>query len=60
MVLAAGAHSKPLAAQLGSRVPLETERGYHVVLAAPSVVPRIPVCSGEGKFFATAALSVVT
>jgi D-amino-acid dehydrogenase len=53
VVLAAGVHSKPLAAQLGSHVPLETERGYHAMLAQPSVVPRIPVCSGEGKYFAT-------
>jgi len=53
VVVAAGAHSAPLAAALGDRVPLETERGYHVMLAAPSVVPRIPVMSGEGKYFAT-------
>src|SRR5439155_15324633 len=42
-----------LAAKLGSDVPLETERGYHVMLEAPSVTPRIPVCSGEGKYFLT-------
>lgn len=53
VVIAAGAHSKPLAAKLGSDVPLETERGYHVMLDAPTVTPRIPVCSGEGKFFMT-------
>lgn len=53
VVLAAGAHSKPLAAQLGADVPLETERGYHVMLSSPSVVPRIPLCSGEGKYFVT-------
>jgi D-amino-acid dehydrogenase len=53
VLIAAGAHSKSLAAKLGSRVPLETERGYHVMLKAPSVVPRIPVCSGEGKYFMT-------
>ncbi|MDQ6620362.1 MAG: FAD-dependent oxidoreductase [Pseudomonadota bacterium] len=53
VVLAAGAHSKPLAAALGSAVPLETERGYHVTLSAPSVMPRAPLMSGEGKFFAT-------
>lgn len=29
-VIAAGAHSKPLALQAGDRVPLDTERGYHV------------------------------
>jgi D-amino-acid dehydrogenase len=53
VVIAAGVHSKPLAAQLGARVPLETERGYHVMLATPSIVPRIPVASGQGKYFAT-------
>lgn len=29
-VIAAGAHSRGLAAQAGDRVPLDTERGYHV------------------------------
>lgn len=53
VVIAAGAHSQGLAAQLGSHVPLETERGYHVMVEAPSVTPRIPVCSGEGKYFVT-------
>lgn len=53
VVLAAGAHSRALAVKLGSAVPLESERGYHVMLAAPSVTPRIPVCSGEGKYFLT-------
>ena len=52
-VIAAGAHSRPLAAALEDEVPLETERGYHMMLAAPSVSPRIPVCSGEGKYFIT-------
>src|SRR6185437_14781771 len=31
VVIAAGAHSKPLAAKLGADVPLESERGYHVM-----------------------------
>ena len=53
VVIAAGAHSNELSSQIGSRVPLETERGYHVMLEAPSVMPRIPICSGEGKYFAT-------
>ncbi len=30
VVLAAGAHSRDLARQAGDRVPLDTERGYHV------------------------------
>jgi D-amino-acid dehydrogenase len=53
VVVAAGAHSRGLSAKLGSPVPLETERGYHLMLKSPSVAPRIPVCSGEGKFFVT-------
>lgn len=53
VVIAAGAHSKDLAARLGSLVPLETERGYHVMLESSTVTPRIPVCSGEGKYFVT-------
>ena len=53
VIVAAGAHSKPLAAKLGSRVPLDTERGYHVMLPAQADAPRVPVCSGEGKFFVT-------
>ena len=31
VVLAAGAWSKSLATELGDRVPLDTERGYHIV-----------------------------
>jgi glycine/D-amino acid oxidase-like deaminating enzyme len=53
VVVAAGAYSGELAKKLGARVPLETERGYHAMLAAPSVMPRIPICSGEGKYFVT-------
>jgi D-amino-acid dehydrogenase len=53
VVVAAGAHSKPLAALLGSDVPLETERGYHAMLKSPTAAPRIPVASGEGKYFVT-------
>ena len=53
VVVAAGAHSAGLAAHLGNVVPLESERGYHVMLESPTVVPRIPIASGEGKYFAT-------
>lgn len=34
VVVAAGAWSKPLAAMLGCKVPLDTERGYHMMLDA--------------------------
>jgi D-amino-acid dehydrogenase len=53
VVLAAGAHSRALAQKLGAPVLLETERGYHVTLARPSVMPHVPIMSAEGKFFAT-------
>ena len=53
LVVAAGARSHFLAAQLGSKVPLETERGYHAQLADPGVSPALPVMSGEHKFIAT-------
>ena len=33
VVLAAGVWSRPLAGQLGTSVPLEAERGYHVMFA---------------------------
>jgi D-amino-acid dehydrogenase len=53
VVLAAGAHSKPLAARLGENVPLDTERGYHAMIKAPEVTPRLPVMDAEAKFVAT-------
>ena len=53
VVVAAGAFSGPLAAQLGVRVPLDTERGYHVTLKSPSVMPRVPLLEAAGKWFAT-------
>jgi len=37
LVIAAGAWSHKLAERLGSRVPLESERGYHATLPAPGV-----------------------
>ena len=53
VVLAAGAWSAPLAAELGHRVPLESERGYHLEIAEAEVMPRLPIMSGEGKFAVT-------
>ena len=52
-VVCAGAWSKPLAAALGDRIPLETERGYHLMIRDPEVMPRIPTADGDGKFVAT-------
>jgi D-amino-acid dehydrogenase len=53
VVLAAGAWSKPLAKMLGDDLPLESERGYHVVLKDPEVAPRIPTMGYEAKSVAT-------
>lgn len=53
IVLAAGAWSRRLAKELGDAVPLDTERGYHVVLRDPEVMPRRPISSADGKYFAT-------
>ncbi len=53
VVLATGAWSKPLAAKLGLSAPLESERGYHLELWEPSVMPRAPVMVASGKFVAT-------
>lgn len=52
-VVAAGIWSKSLAAELGDRVPLETERGYHLMIRDPDVVPSVPTTDAEGKFVAT-------
>jgi D-amino-acid dehydrogenase len=52
-VVCAGAYSKPLAAALGDKVPLETERGYHLMIRDPEIMPRIPTGDADGKFVAT-------
>jgi D-amino-acid dehydrogenase len=52
-IVCAGAYSRPLAAALGDKVPLETERGYHLMIRDPEVMPRIPTADADGKFVAT-------
>src|SRR5207248_853575 len=52
-IVCAGAYSKPLAATLGDPVPLETERGYHLMIHDPEIMPRIPTADADGKFVAT-------
>jgi D-amino-acid dehydrogenase len=51
VILAAGAHSRGLARQAGDRVPLDTERGYHVEW--DMTVPRLtrPVCPTSRGFY---------
>lgn len=53
VVIAAGAWSGPLARKLGSRVPLDTERGYHAVAHGVDVNHRIATIWSERKFAIT-------
>lgn len=53
-VLSAGVWSKPLMQKLGINVPLEAERGYHIVFRDPSQKPNNPMMLSAGKFVATA------
>ncbi|MDI3336202.1 FAD-dependent oxidoreductase [Defluviimonas aestuarii] len=52
-VLATGVWSKPIAEKLGLKVPLEAERGYHLELWEPNIIPRSPVMVASGKFVVT-------
>jgi D-amino-acid dehydrogenase len=53
VVVAAGAWSKKLTAMLGHKVPLDTERGYHVTLPNAQKMPRMPLYSGDHSFAVT-------
>ncbi|MEP9347884.1 FAD-dependent oxidoreductase [Xanthobacter sp. KR7-225] len=57
LVLAAGAWSNALSRQLGLDVRLEAERGYHVTIADPGPMPRIPVTNRDSSF-ATAPMEM--
>ncbi|MGK9166646.1 FAD-binding oxidoreductase [Inquilinus limosus] len=52
-VVATGAWSGLLLRRIGLRIPIETERGYHVMIRDPSVRPRLPTMVTSGKFVAT-------
>lgn len=49
VVIAAGAWSGALAAQLGDRVPLETQRGYHVTVRSANLTLRHTVMASEAN-----------
>jgi D-amino-acid dehydrogenase len=52
-VIAAGARSSSLAAAAGDSVLLETERGYHVMIAQPEAAPHTPMMASDCKVVAT-------
>ena len=53
IVIASGVWSRRMAERLGHTVPLEAERGYHLVLEQPSHKPPIPYMIADGKFAIT-------
>lgn len=48
-VVAAGVRSKALTATLGDSLPLESERGYHVMIPGATVGPRTPMMASDAK-----------
>lgn len=50
VVIAAGAGSRDLTADLGTPIPVEAERGYHISIEDPGVAPRMPVTNTDAKF----------
>ena len=53
VLLATGVWSKPLMRKLGINVPLESERGYHIVFKNAEGGPSRPTMMAAGKFVAT-------
>lgn len=53
VVLAAGVHTRTLAAKLGERIPLETERGYHTQIMKPGIDMRYSVIWPHRAFMIT-------
>ena len=53
-VIAAGARAGALAAALGDRIPLRSERGYHVTIdPGTTPMPRLPLMPSDGKMSVT-------
>ncbi|MFO0997865.1 MAG: FAD-dependent oxidoreductase [Alphaproteobacteria bacterium] len=52
-IITAGIWSKALVEPLGTRVALESERGYHLMLPQPRVQLRRPVRAGDHRFVMT-------
>ena len=50
LVIAAGAYSGRFARRLGSPVPLDSERGYHLMLPQPGIALQVPLLSGDYRF----------
>jgi D-amino-acid dehydrogenase len=53
VVVAAGAWSRALVEGIGIRIPLETQRGYHLHVRRPAIELPMPVSFAQDKFYAT-------
>ncbi len=53
IVVASGVWSRRMAERLGHKVPLEAERGYHMMFKNPSHKPSIPYMMADAKFAVT-------
>lgn len=51
VIIAAGAHSRALALQAGDRIPLDTERGYHVEWDMAQPLLQRPTCPTSRGFY---------
>jgi D-amino-acid dehydrogenase len=52
-IVTTGAWSGPLGRALGVKTPVESERGYHIELWNPSIMPRNPILVNAGQFVIT-------
>ena len=52
-IVATGAWSRRILKKLGLSIPMESERGYHIELFEPSVMPKMPTMIAAGKFVVT-------
>ncbi|MDX1692457.1 MAG: FAD-dependent oxidoreductase [Ketobacteraceae bacterium] len=52
-IIACGALSNELLRGLGTSVPLEAERGYHVTIKNPGISPRFTIMSSDYKYVTT-------
>lgn len=53
VAVTAGIWSGPLAKAMGVDVPMESERGYHIELWEPNMMPKVPAMHAAGKFVIT-------
>lgn len=53
VAVCAGAHSRPFASQCGDRIPLDTERGYHIMYPGTTDLISRPVGWAERGFYMT-------